>query len=333
MARASIQQVARHAGVSAMTVSRMLRGQKGLVSAKNQERILAALRDLDYVPVRTAMQNRHVKTGVIGLAFDNIFSMKTYVGAHTFEGLREAAFARNYDLLLLHSRPESSLDEQKMQFLDRRCDGFVFVSPRDRGGVLECLVQHGFPTVSCYNMDVPAGIAWVESDNAAAINQAVQTMQQAGHQDIAYISGPHSHSNSRQRCEAYCNAMHGAGLTPFWFEVREIGDVERGAAVMLRRRPSAVVCHNDHWALILWNMAREQGLQVPRDLSIIGVDDLPESAERGLTTFINPFEEIGHTAVESLLALLQGSEVEEHCRILPMKMVMRGSVAPPCSSP
>jgi DNA-binding LacI/PurR family transcriptional regulator len=329
MARASIRQVAEHAGVSAMTVSRVLRGSDGVVSAKTRERILAAVRELDYVPVRSAMQNRHVRTGVIGLVFDQIFSMKSVVGANTFDGLREAAFAYDYDLLLLRSRPESSFEQQKQQFLDRRSDGFVFVTPRQREEVLECLVRQGFPAVSCYSVDVPDGVAWIVPDNATAIRQAVQMLMEAGHKDIGFIAARPSHSDSRHRCEAYVQSMKMAGLMPFWMESHSMQDVKQAAETMLERKVTAVICHSDGFAMLLWNMAEQRGLQIPRDLSIIGVDDTPEAAARGLTTFVNPFQEIGRTAVESLIGLLQGGDVRDHCHALPMKLVVRNSVSGP----
>ena len=128
MSRPSIQDVAKLAQVSPMMVSRVLQGKKGQVSQKNTERILDAVRELDYVPVRSARQNRHVKTHVIGLAMDDVVSFEGFVGATTSHGVGEAAFAADYDVLLMRSHHESSLEQQKMQFLDRRCDGFITIS-------------------------------------------------------------------------------------------------------------------------------------------------------------------------------------------------------------
>jgi len=329
MGRASIRQVAEHAGVSPMTVSRMVRGQHESVSPDKRQRVLSSMQELDYVPVRPALQNRRSKTNVIGLVVDVNFTYKGLVAPHTFDGIREAAFAANYDVLMLHSSPHSPLGQQKMQFLDRRCDGFIFVSPKERREVLENLVQHDFPTVSCYSTDVPEGIAWVTPDNTGTIQRSVQALIEAGHQRIAHIAGPHHHSTAVERRKAYLNTMLDAGLKPLGFEMNVPDDGEQAANFLLDHQATGIVCYNDHWALNLWQRLEERGLHIPQDISIIGVDNTPDAEKRGLSTFINPYEEIGRTAVQSLFTLLDGGDLDECCRTIKLEMVARHSVGPP----
>lgn len=311
-----------------MTVSRIARGRHDAVSPQRRERVLAAMRELDYVPVRTAFQNRHSETRIIGLVVDDIYSYQGLVAPRTLDGLREAAFAADYDVLLMRSQPMSSVDEQKLQLLDRRCDGFIFVSPREREEVLGKLVEHGFPTVSCYSHDVPEGIAWVIPDNALVIRSAIHALLQKGHQKIAYIAGPQYQSSAWHRRDAYIRTMEGLGLKPLWMEMAT-GEASLEAARFVAENATAAICHNDHWALRLWDQFSAMGLKVPDDISLIGVDDIPKSQEQGLTTFVNPYRQIGQSAVTILLNLFQGQAVEDNCQTIPMTMVERQSVGSP----
>ena len=92
---------------------------------------------------------------------------------------------------------------------------------------------------------------------------------------------------------------------------------------------TAVACANDLFALAVWRMAEEQGLRVPDDLSITGVDNIPEGALRGLTSVAQPFDKIGYAAVNAIITLLGGGEASTACRMLPVELIPRGSVAPP----
>jgi LacI family transcriptional regulator len=329
MARATVRQVAERAGVSTMTVSRIVRGQHDVVSPEKRALVLDAIRELDYVPVRPAFQNRHYETHIIGLVVDEIFSHKGLVAPHTLDGVRDTAFALGYDVLLMRSRPVATLDEQKSQLLDRRCDGFIFVSPRERHEVFEKLVQHGFPTVSCYSEDVPEGIAWVVPDNHGAVRQAVLALRQQGHQRIAYVAGPHQQSAARHRCEAYIETMQNLGMTPLWLELAGHWETEKAAAFVQQKKATAAICHSDYWAFSLWDHLNGLGLRVPEDVSLVGIDNIPDAERRGLTTFVNPYEKIGQTAVESLIDLLKGGDVQEACHTLTMTMVNRTSIVPP----
>lgn len=260
---------------------------------------------------------------------DVAFTYKGLVAPHTFDGIRQTAFAANYDVLMLHSSPLSSLEQQKMQFLDRRCDGFIFVSPKERREVLENLVQHGFPTVSCYSTDVPEGIAWVTPNNKGIMQQGVQTLIEAGHERIAHIAGPHYHSTAVDRRKACLKVMLDAGLNPLGVEMNVPENGEAAVDFLVEHGVTAALCYNDHWALNIWNRLEKRGLRIPEDISIIGVDDIPDAEAKGLTTFINRYQEIGQTAVQSLFALLEGGDVDDCCRTLDMEMVVRNSVGPP----
>ena len=92
---------------------------------------------------------------------------------------------------------------------------------------------------------------------------------------------------------------------------------------------TAVACANDLFALALWRMAEDRGLRVPEDLSITGVDNTTEGALRGLTRVAQPFEQIGHAAVDAILTILEGGDAAQASRVLPVELSERRSVAAP----
>jgi DNA-binding LacI/PurR family transcriptional regulator len=330
--RTSIRQVAQYAGVSPKTVSNVLRGRDARTSPLTRQRVLDAVRELNYVPVRAAVQNRHVETHVIGLYFGESDITRHFVGLHTFEGIRQEADLHGYDLLILGARPQWVLERQEMQFLDRRSDGFILITPPRRTEIWDALVRHEIPSVVCSHLQSPPQIPWVVPDNAGAMRQAVQYLAARGHRKIAHFAGQDIHSDAKQRRLGFEAAMRELGLSyPPEYIVRGswAGAPEKNpqaAAEILRLNVSAVVCSNDGQALLLWKMAEEKGMSVPGDLSIIGMDDTTEAAQQGLSTLATPFEAMGRAAVGSLLGLLNGEDAHSLCRVVPVELVERRSV-------
>ena len=335
-ARVSIRQVAEHAGVSRMTVSNVMRGRNGIVAPETMARVLAAVRELGYAPVpQPTIQGRHVETRTIGLVFDYI-EIEDIWGAPTYRGMRAAARQLDYDLLtLLRERPEWMLDQEELQFLDRCSDGFIFTVPKERTRVLEALVQHQMPVVSCFVDDVPAGVATVVLDNAGAMQQAVRHLVGYGHRDIAHIAGSAERSDFCHRREGYEAAMRQAGLEPVVTQLTTLDDagwLPEMQALLQNKRMTAVICANDFAALKIQQMAVEMGLSLPGDLSIIGMDDIPPAGAASLTTFRFSCEEIGHHAVRAVVRMIGGECAQDCSKVVPVEMVVRGSVTAPKSN-
>jgi DNA-binding LacI/PurR family transcriptional regulator len=170
----------------------------------------------------------------------------------------------------------------------------------------------------------------VVPDNGAAARQAVEVLYGLGHRRIAFWSACHGHSDARERRIAYEEAIQDHGLEPVVFG-GEDWLPEHGVEIgfLLAQHVTAFICHNDERALAVWDAACALGLHVPRDLSIIGIDDIKEASQRGLTTFNNPFRAIGEEAVATIRAALQGRPPEEFCKRMPMPLMERASVASP----
>ena len=341
--RASIRQVAQLAGVSPMTVSNVLRSSPGQMGEETRKRVLKAIRELDYIPVRTSAQNRHVRTNAIGIVF--LQEMQGAVGYPTFKGMCSRAKALDHDLtIFLRSEPDWVKPGSESQFLDRRCDGFIFVG-ENRREISEALVRRKIPIVECYSADPPEGVGKVLGNNSDGTRQAVQHLIGLGHEKIAHIAGPVGNKEADERLSGYRNAMFDAfGPRHFEFIARgdtwgdlwgfldgqdEIGKETRPlAAQVLSSGATAVVCANDLFALGLWRLAAERGLKVPEDLSITGLDNIIEGAHKGLTSISVPFEEIGRAAIDAVLSMLDGGDAGNSINVLPVSLVKRSSTGP-----
>lgn len=329
--RSSIRQVAARAGVSHVTVVNILRGRGSRASEETRERVMEAVRELNYVPIaQPQTQRRHIETRIIGLVFDQFNIEESLFGLSTFRGLREGAREHNYDLLTLcRDEPTWALGGEELQFLDRRCDGFIFVGPYKRREVFDAITRYGIPLVSCFNADVPDAVPIVQPDDEEAMRLAVEHLRAKGHRKIAHLAGPESHSDARQRRVAFERCAARLGFKQPYIQTGRGGAWWPNSDEMselLRQDVTGVVCINDSQALELWDVAEKQGVRVPRDLSLIGVDSIPEAQERGLSSIGYSPTEIGRLAMDSLVALINQEEEAQLSHRVPVHLVERESV-------
>lgn len=322
-----------------MTVSRVMRGQNHKVSDETRQRILAAVHELDYVPVRAAVQNRHVETHVIGLVPYYVSFPNNQLDALTYEGVCGAARSRGYDLLImLRDEADWMVKRQEVRFLDRRSDGFLFISPGagEWGAALKALKKHDIPTVVCYRRDVPKGVAWVDPDNEAIVRLGVDNLRAQGHRKIAYVGGVLS--NTRRNFDDVERArlfeeitqagktkkpLFFTGVTPDWILHPDL------LPALLKANVTGVVCLNDIIALMLWGELEKRGFKVPRDFSIVGVDNSPQGAARGLSSVAFSYQEVGQLAVQAWLELKAGKSAAQASKIVPVELIKRKSVSAP----
>jgi len=345
--RVSLRHVAERAGVSRVTASNVLNGRSDQVSPDTRHRVARAMRDLNYVPVAPpALQSRHVATRIIGLVFDYI-DMEDPWGLRIYQGLRRGAQQNGYDLLsILRTLPDDLIDSD-LRFLDRRSDGFIFILPRERTAVLQTLVEHRIPVVACDTRDVPHGVPTIAIDDADAMRQSVNHLIANGHRRILHLAGPQERDDFRLRREGYEAAMRDAGLqarvvaAPPLQRANQADQNARAGvaraydaamraevlALIEEEKITAVASASDNAAMNLWRCAEEDGLRVPRRLSITGMDDYPGAAEAGLTTIRFDSAAVGQAAIETLIQSIEGGKTKNH--VVPVHLVARDSVAPP----
>ena len=326
--RPSIRRVAEHAGVSRTTVSNLLNGRDNQASSETRERVLKAVRELHYIPVpQPMMQGRDVKTRVIGLAFGDV-TINDPWGFGAFNGLCEAASGHKYDLLsLLHAGPDWMVDQEELRFLDRRSDGFIFLASSTQYKIMEALVQHGIPVVSCFLDDVPEGVPSVILDNFGALSQAVDLLVEHGHRRIAHSAGTEGRSDFAQRQAGYCNAMKRHRLQS---QIVPPGpNLEQDLMAAIATGVTAFACASDHRAEQIWKVLEENSLRVPEDISLTGMDNLSNAEQRGLTSIEFSSSDVGRLAMETVVNMIAGDRYPENRVAVPVELVERTSVASP----
>lgn len=332
--RSTIRDVAEQAGVSTATVSLVLRGIDGRTAPETRERVLQAAQRLNYLPVKPpTSQNRPLETNIVTLVPEHRDMENHDLDMFTYQGIISVARNHSYDVLTLVGQENKGVEPLKSRYLDRRSDGFIFAisheGPWEKA--LQIVSEYEIPAVACYRQHAPEGVATVAADNAGAMRQAVEILARNGHQSIAYLSGPPNNFDEQARRSAWIEAMRWHGLEHTERVVLEgagIGYVpnDEEMARVSQLGVTAVVCFNDTIALRLWDILESQGVSVPQDISILGMDDHQLAAPRGLSTFAHSFMDVGKLAMEAWLKLKNGGDAATCSQLAPVNYIPRASV-------
>ena len=339
--RPSITAVAAAAGVSPTTVSHALSGTRP-VRDETRERVIRAAERLGYSPNRVASGLRLQRTGVVGFASDRIAT--TAFAGRILQGAQDVARERGMLLMAVDSEGDADLEDRQLRSLaDHRVDGILLARmfhqvvgrPAAIGRIPVVLVD----AVPAEGWQVPA----VAPDEPGIARTAVARLLAAGHRRIAFANTTDDTPASRGREAGFRAALAetGSGGQPFLVE-RGPSDAGGGRLAgrrllerPARERPTAVFCFNDQMAMGVYQAAAALGLDVPRDCSVIGVDDLEIVAAAlvpGLTTVALPHREMGRWGMAALLDRVERGEDDTDAAgpaFLPGGIVERGSVGPP----
>ncbi|MFE6996990.1 LacI family DNA-binding transcriptional regulator [Microbacterium sp. NPDC057659] len=328
-ARITITDVAEAAGVSVATVSKAINGRDG-VAAATLSHVLSVVDDLGYESSLVATSMRRRQTNVIGVLVAEFEPFALQL----LRGVSSALQDTRFDVLAY----AGSVSAGEHQGWERRSlsrlggtliDGAIIVTPTttptDGPVPIVAIDPHA-------GDDGPATVSVINVDGARA---ATEHLISLGHRRIGHLRGRTDLVSAQQREQGYREALEAAGIPYDPALVADGGyraaDSTDGAHQLLdgESRPTAVFAANDLSAIELIRVARERGLRVPDDLSVIGFDDIPEAAAHvpQLTTVRQPLSEMGAAAVQLLLRLLDGGE-REHIR-MPAVLVPRESTAPP----
>jgi LacI family transcriptional regulator len=327
----TIADVAERARVSKMSVSRVLNEQPG-VSEETRQRILKAVKDLGYVPnssPRTASGN----TKMIALLIPDITT--SYMG-EILRGVSGAAERLNHGLILY---TQGSVDHvQRTNYylsILNNClvDGVLMVVPRDYEVIVGDLKQHNLPYVIIDHHNGTGNEPSVTATNRKGTLDAMRYVVALGHRRIGFITGRDDVASSRDRLRGYCDGLAELGL-PYDPELVRDGDFlqpsgfKHGQSLLaLEAPPTAIIASNDVMAFGVMDAAKEAGLSIGRDISIVGFDDIDMASHThpALTTVRQPLAEMGETALEMLVALLQGRTVLNLQREMPTELIVRDS--------
>jgi DNA-binding LacI/PurR family transcriptional regulator len=308
-----MKEVARRAGVSTATVSRVISGTT-VVSRELRERVQAAIDELDYRPSRVARSLRTHRAKILGVIVSDI--RNPYFTA-VVRGIEDVANANAHSLLLCNSDEDAAKEELYIQVLLAERVAGVIISPTDEDSTTcRALVESRIPVVAVDRRLRRVDADMVIVDNVKGASQAVSHLARLGHRRIASIGGPTHISTGRERLEGYKKALvdHGIAVDE---SLIKIGDFKQDSGyrlahelLSLENPPGAVFVANNLMTLGALCAIHERGLNIPRDVAIVGFDDMPwaTSLAPPLTAVAQPTYELGSTAADLLLQRIADRE-------------------------
>lgn len=329
--RPTIRNVAERAGVSKSLVSLVLRGSPH-VSEHRREAVLQAARELGYRPNAVARSLVEGRTHLVGAL---VADLHNPFYAEFLDGLQESLHGEGLRLLIGSGRFDPAFEDEAVEaFLELRVDGLVLLGVAPSSDTLAEAAAYT-PTVVVGERDVELhGVDIVVDDDQLGARLAVDHLVQHGHRRIAHIEGTPS-SAARFRCEGYLVAMRRHGLAPYIMVEQSDFSEEGGrtaALALLRRdpRPTAVFAANDLVALGVLTAAKEMGLRVPEDLSIVGYDNTHLAALNhiSLTSIDQPRRAMGRSAAALLSDRIAEPGKASRLREVTPSIVIRQSSGP-----
>ena len=329
-ARPVMADVARHAGVSHQTVSRVLNGHPN-VSPETRADVLAAIRALGYRPNAAARTLVTGRTNVLGvISFDTTL----YGPASMLYGIQRAAHP-GYTVAIasLPGYGRRSLPDAVERLLSQGVDGIIVIAPENSAVEALSEVAADIPLVAV-GCGTRAPLPSVAVDNLAGAAHATRHLLDLGHETVHHVAGPGSWLDAQERADGWRHALQAAGapepelLRGDW---SARSGYEIGHRLAALPQVTAVLCGNDSMALGVLRALAEQGREVPADVSVVGFDDVPEAAFAlpPLTTVRQDLGELGRRALHLLMASICGELRPQPTLPIAPELIVRASSAPP----
>ena len=299
------------------------------LSAETRRRVLAAVERLEYQPSAVARGLRLRRTRTLGMLVPDITNP---FFPPIIRGAEEAARERGYELVLCNADDDAEREKASLRVLrERQADGLLIATSRMADATLASVLVNRGSRVA----EDPA----VEVNNARAAAEIVAHLVHLGHKRIAHIAGPLSTTTGAERAAGYRDALRAHGLPIDATLMAEAAAYSEDAGHAAARRllaaaPTAIFAANDLLALGALRAAREAGLRVPSDLSLVGINDIPMVGllDPPLTTARVPQREMGAVAARMLIGLVERQPVADRHVLLDTELVVRGSTAAPRSA-
>lgn len=339
-----MKDIALKAGVSIATVSNVF-NNSGRVGQKTREKVIKVMEELEYTPNKIAQSLKLQKTNTLGVIAEDVTVFNT---PSIIDGINKVAEMNDFGILLVNLRifqktgtDFSNKDQMKKilrtafnQLTMNQVDGIIYVGTYKRD-ITDIIPPLKLPVVYTYCVTSNAEDYVINYNDEEAAYEATKHLIKLGHTDIGLISGMSDSIHSHERFEGYCRALTENGMSLHSFYIKT-GDweVESGyqltkELLRLKKRPTAVIALNDLMAFGAITAAKELGLHVPHDISIIGFDNREFSAYTTpkLTTMEIPLVQLGKTSIMILHQLIMQKPPNEHKINLPCQLIERESVS------
>jgi LacI family transcriptional regulator len=332
--RPTIDDVARLAGVSIKTVSRVF-NQAPNVRPVTRDNVLAAAETLNYRPNLSARQLASNLTYVVGMLYDNP-KVSDYISEMQYGSL-QVCRAYGYNLLINPCRADSPDLIRELIGLHRQVDGFIVLQPlSDMQSLNQLMLDNRIACVRVSQRPLD-GFPWISVGDEDAADGMTEYLLQLGHRRIGFIVGHPDHGQSHDRLAGYRRALERRGIA-FNDDLVQQGqfDYESGCScarslLSSTSPPTAIFASNDAMAMGVLSVAHEMGFDVPGELSVAGFDDSPlaRHAWPALTTVRQPTAEVARLAAQELMKQLQGRSEGNGHHCLRAELVRRASTASP----
>jgi len=328
---ASMADVARLAGVSGQTVSRVANDRHN-VDAATRDRVRAAMRELGYRPNSAARALRNGEYRSIGVI---VFELSSFGTTRTLDAIAAAAIARGYaiNLMPVLDVTQTAVTNAFSRLGERAVDGVIILIEAhtlDEAGVK---LPDGLPVVV---VDSSAHYPYpiVDTDQAQGARLATEHLLELGHETVWHLGGPPTSFSADRRRRSWEQTLidHGREVPPVYDgDWTATSGYQAGRRLAADDKVTAVFVANDQMALGLLRALYERGRSVPDDVSVVGFDDMEEAAHfwPPLTTVRQTFSEVGRRSVDALIAEIQAGEHHHAPVAVPTSLVIRKSTAPP----
>lgn len=345
---ATLADVGREAGVSAMAASAVLNGARttARISDETRSRVLEAAERLRYRPDEAARALTHRRMNTIGVAATLLGSEPNLYFLEIFNGVLRGAAAAGQNTTVFTLDGWDDAAQRIARFCDGRIDGLILVAPMLEDDPSTWLPRHT-PVVSIHANHEIAGVVNLEPDDEAGALQAVSRLLELGHRRILHVGGPVGSTGADRRVQGYERAHKAAGV-PLLHDpvVRDAFTFEAGRGAMeswLQRHrgeelPQAVFAASDAIALGCIDALAARGLRVPADVSVVGFDDTLLARTSRLATVRQPLQQLGRQATEILLSRIEvrhdnASDGAPRSVVLPTELVAGATLAAPRTAP
>ncbi|MDZ4763180.1 MAG: LacI family DNA-binding transcriptional regulator [Chloroflexota bacterium] len=331
----NLEDVAKQAGVSRSTVSRVVNNE-GYVSDETRARVLEVIERLNFSPnhaARALVKQRSDVVGVVMPGTANVFFGDNSYFPMLLQGIAEAADQREYNMMLCLGHPNEDREAFSRRIIRNRiADGLIIASISGDDPLIDRLIKAipYFVMVErpLYHEDA---ISYVTADNLRGGQIATEHLINLGYRRIAHITGHLNISDGQDRLVGYRRALERAGI-PFNPDLVHLGRFSYDAGyhsmkALLEHHPDAVFVSSDTAALGAMRAIQDAGLRIPDDIGVVVFDDLDVAvrATPALTTIRQPVQKKGEAAFALLLDLINGAIQSPHQIILPVQLVIRQS--------
>jgi len=337
---ATIRDVARECGVSVTTVSSALNNSNRPVHSETRRRISEAARRLNYHPNAMARGLVHRRMNTLGVLFASVEEAiaANYYATGILGGVFAESATHGHDIHLF-TNPWKG-EESAPRFQNSQTDGVLLIVPAIGSEMVPALRRLNVPIVVVSSPTAVEGVSFVDVDNIYGARLAAEHLLALGHKRIAHLMGEQMQHSVLERRDTFVQALKSGGVTiPPGYLVGNsfaAAQVEEAAHKLLSlpEPPTAVFCSNDDLAFELIRVAKQRGMSVPTQLSVIGFDDTPVAQQSypKLTTVQQPLYEIGRKATQLLLARIEDENIADERHLFAPALLVRETTAPPKAS-